>query len=228
MSELPGGAGGRGKGSEYSSRSSYSEGDLEVRRQQVQGEEREREREERESLEQLDTFLNDLKDMTDGLESVLQPKKEEKRRRKEQATPHSNTGDLRERLVECLFLSPPLHRRQRSCEEKRLQPSLSMDGSQELSDETKLQNRTYLKSLDSLQILKMLATMGLGQYQEVFGSQQINGDLLLECDDKMLQNDLQVSSKLHRIRLLRIISGNYSVLDILSGRDGYVTMHPCK
>ena len=75
MSELPGGAGGRGQGSEYSSRSSYSEGDLEVRRQQVQG--GEREREERESLQQLDTFLNDLKDMTDGLESVLQPKKKE-------------------------------------------------------------------------------------------------------------------------------------------------------
>ena len=87
MSELPGGAGGRGKGSEYSSRSSYSEGDLEVRRQQVQGEEREREREERESLEQLDTFLNDLKDMTDGLESVLQPKKEEKK--EEEGTSYS-------------------------------------------------------------------------------------------------------------------------------------------
>jgi hypothetical protein len=103
-----------------------------------------------------------------------------------------------------------------------------MDGSQEPSEETKVQNRTYLRSLDNLQILTMLETMGLGQYQEVFGTQQINGDLLLECDDKMLQNDLQVTSKLHRIRLLKLISGNYSVSDILSGRDGYVTMFPCK
>ena len=37
------------------------------------------------------------------------------------------------------------------------------------------------------QILKMLNTMGLSQYGEVFSSQHINGDLLLECDDKMLQ-----------------------------------------
>ena len=81
MSDLPGGARGRGQGSEYSNRSSYSEGDLEVRRQQkVRGgeREREREREEKESLEQLETFLMDLKDMTDGLDSVLQGKETKK------------------------------------------------------------------------------------------------------------------------------------------------------
>ena len=44
-----------------------------------------------------------------------------------------------------------------------------------------------LLSLSLPQILKMLDSMGLSQYQEVFSSQQINGDLLLECDDKMLE-----------------------------------------
>ena len=39
----------------------------------------------------------------------------------------------------------------------------------------------------SPQILKMLDSMGLSQYQEVFSSQQVNGDLLLECDDRMLE-----------------------------------------
>lgn len=76
MSELPGGASRCGPGSEYSKRSSYSEGDLVVRRQQVaRGGERERgkeQKEEKDDFEELDTFLMDLKDMTDGLDSVLQ------------------------------------------------------------------------------------------------------------------------------------------------------------
>ena len=38
-----------------------------------------------------------------------------------------------------------------------------------------------------LQILKMLGSMGLNQYQTVFSSQQVNGDLLSECDDDMLR-----------------------------------------
>lgn len=73
--------------SEYSKRSSYSEGDLEVRRQQSHpsppqqasrqisaavGDEKLRLQE-----MELDTFLMDLKDMTDGLDSVLQEKKDE-------------------------------------------------------------------------------------------------------------------------------------------------------
>lgn len=37
------------------------------------------------------------------------------------------------------------------------------------------------------QILRMLDSMGLLQYQEMFISQQVNGDLLLECDDRMLE-----------------------------------------
>ena len=76
MSELPGGASRCGPGSEYSKRSSYSEGDLVVRRQQAaRGGERERgkeQKEEKDDFEELDTFLMDLKDMTDGLDSVLQ------------------------------------------------------------------------------------------------------------------------------------------------------------
>ena len=37
------------------------------------------------------------------------------------------------------------------------------------------------------QILKMLEAMGFGKYLDIFSSQQVNGDILLECDDKMLE-----------------------------------------
>lgn len=70
--------------------------------------------------------------------------------------------------------------------------------------------------------------MGMEQYRETFIKQQINGDILTDCDDDILQNELKITSRLHRIRLLRIISGQYSVQKIMSGDDGYVLMLPAK
>ena len=70
--------------------------------------------------------------------------------------------------------------------------------------------------------------MGMEQYRETFRKQQINGDILTDCDDDILRNELKITSRLHRIRLLRIISGQYSVQKIMSGDDGYVLMLPAK
>lgn len=70
--------------------------------------------------------------------------------------------------------------------------------------------------------------MGMEQYRETFIKQQINGDILADCDDDILKNELKITSRLHRIRLLRIISGQYSVQEIMSGNDGYVLMLPAK
>lgn len=75
-----------------------------------------------------------------------------------------------------------------------------------------------------LQLVRLLEAMGLEQYCETFRQQQINGDLLSDCDDDLLRNELTISSRLHRMRLLRIISGQYSVMDLMAGRDGYVMM----
>ena len=70
--------------------------------------------------------------------------------------------------------------------------------------------------------------MGMEQYRETFIKQQINGDILTDCDDDILQNELKITSRLHRIRLLRIISGQHSVQKIMSGNDDYVLMLPAK
>ena len=79
---------------------------------------------------------------------------------------------------------------------------------------------------DCLQVLRLLEIMGLEQYYNTFQVQQINGDILSECDEDILKNELQIASRLHRMRLLRVIGGQYSVLDIMSGTDGYVFMLP--
>jgi hypothetical protein len=49
--------------------------------------------------------------------------------------------------------------------------------------------------------------MGLKSYQEKFEQEQVNGEILSECDEEVLKTDLGISSKLHRMRLLKVISG---------------------
>ena len=56
-------------------------------------------------------------------------------------------------------------------------------------------------------MLNLLEMMGLQQYQDKFKAEQVNGDILSECDDDVLMNDLGVTSKLHRMKLLKIVSG---------------------
>lgn len=54
--------------------------------------------------------------------------------------------------------------------------------------------------------------------------EHIDGELLAECNDAILENELAVSSKLHRNRLMKLITGKHSALAILEGEDPYVTL----
>ena len=81
--------------------------------------------------------------------------------------------------------------------------------------------------LNFLQVLNLLDAMGMKQYTEAFKNEDINGKVLLECDDSVLANDLRVSSKLHRIRLLKVVSGEFSAKEIIQkSKDLYVSMFP--
>ena len=73
-------------------------------------------------------------------------------------------------------------------------------------------------------VLRLLENMGLEQYTPTFKQEQINGDILSTCDDAILKDELSVTSRLHRMRLLRVIEGTYSVHEIMSGKDGYIFM----
>ena len=58
-----------------------------------------------------------------------------------------------------------------------------------------------------VQVLELLDVMGLKQYQEKFRTEQVTGEILSECDEQVLTDDLGVSSKLHRIKLMKVITG---------------------
>ena len=66
--------------------------------------------------------------------------------------------------------------------------------------------------------------MRLEQYTPIFQQEQINGDILSTCDDALLKDELKISSRLHRMRLLRVIEGTYSIYEMMSGKDGYIFM----
>ena len=52
----------------------------------------------------------------------------------------------------------------------------------------------------------MLEAKGLKQYREAFEKEHINGEILQELDDEILEKDLGVASKLHRIRIMKLVT----------------------
>ena len=67
-----------------------------------------------------------------------------------------------------------------------------------------------------LQIQQMLDALQLSQYKEAFEREQVDGEVLLELDDEMLQHELGVNFKIHRLRLMKIISGSNSAENLVS------------
>ena len=55
------------------------------------------------------------------------------------------------------------------------------------------------------------------KYQKEFARESIDGMILVECDEAVLQHELGVNSKQDQIKLMRIISGQQSALSILKG-----------
>ena len=62
----------------------------------------------------------------------------------------------------------------------------------------------------------MLEKLNMSAYKELFAAEQINGEILMECDDEILSTELKVTSRLHRIKLKKIISGQLSVQELLA------------
>lgn len=58
--------------------------------------------------------------------------------------------------------------------------------------------------------------MDLKQYTTNFKMEHITGDILLECNDEVLEKELGVTMKVHRIRLMNIIIGKQSVKTVMT------------
>lgn len=61
----------------------------------------------------------------------------------------------------------------------------------------------------------MLEALNLSQYQAKFDEEQVGGDILSHCDDATLENELGVNMKIHRLKLLQVISGERSARALL-------------
>ena len=58
--------------------------------------------------------------------------------------------------------------------------------------------------------------MHLSQYKDAFAREYVDGGILLELDDKMLTDELGMTSRMHRLRVMMLVHGKVSVEDLLS------------
>lgn len=72
-----------------------------------------------------------------------------------------------------------------------------------------------------MKVQELLDAMKLGDYKPKFESEQINGDLMLELDDSILEHELGVKTRIHRIKLMKVISGAYPVGNYLKQDEGH-------
>ena len=68
--------------------------------------------------------------------------------------------------------------------------------------------------------------MNLHQYKELFAKENIDGEVLKELSEDDLANELGMTSKIHRLRLMKVIRGSVSAGDILAGKIQCNTVSP--
>lgn len=66
-----------------------------------------------------------------------------------------------------------------------------------------------------LQVLKVLENLGMSAYTETFFREGINGELLLELNEGILQREIGINSQEHVAKLMQIIRGEQSVRSYL-------------
>ncbi|KAL5506675.1 hypothetical protein EMCRGX_G008396 [Ephydatia muelleri] len=78
------------------------------------------------------------------------------------------------------------------------------------------ENVSLLTALNITQVLKLLEGLGLSQYKSKFNNERVSGKILAQCNEKILEKNLGVSSKLHRMRLMEFIEGSECVHTVIS------------
>ena len=73
------------------------------------------------------------------------------------------------------------------------------------------------------QVQKLLEAMGLSQYCDTFASERLSGEILAELNEDVLQYELKITSKIHRLRLMKVIQGQHCAQSLLAGLNPYVT-----
>ena len=61
------------------------------------------------------------------------------------------------------------------------------------------------------QVEELLSKLSLDKHRESFKRERIDGSILIELDDEILEKELGMDSKIHRIKLLRVLNGRRAV-----------------
>ena len=64
-------------------------------------------------------------------------------------------------------------------------------------------------------VVKILHHLKMGRYADYFTDEGVSGAILVECTVDTLEKDLHVTSSLHRIKLMLLISGKQSAYSLL-------------
>ena len=57
-------------------------------------------------------------------------------------------------------------------------------------------------------MLSLLDRLGLPQYKDRFREEMVDGEILSEIDEVVLEQELGMTSKIHRLRLLKYIESH--------------------
>ncbi len=59
------------------------------------------------------------------------------------------------------------------------------------------------------QVTQVLEGMGLSDYKDVVEREGIDGEILAELDEATLIKEMGVASRIHRLKIMKLISGDY-------------------
>ena len=72
--------------------------------------------------------------------------------------------------------------------------------------------------------MQMLERMNLQKYQGRFAEEGVDGAILMDIEENTLETELGITSKLDRVKLMKIIKGERSAKSVLEGQYNYVAL----
>ena len=70
-----------------------------------------------------------------------------------------------------------------------------------------------------IQVIQLLDKIGLIEYQDTFIELRVTGGLLSEFDEEILEKELNIKSRINRIKLMRIIQGRQSIDELFDSNQ---------
>ena len=90
-------------------------------------------------------------------------------------------------------------------------------------EEVRASNRDYLRRLDHVKVLQLLDLMDLSKYRNSFIREHVDGEVLVDLREDELK-DLGIESKIHILRLSKMINGSTSARKYLEEGNPYGTI----